>query len=346
VTTTPGTRRAEALRLAEELLDDCELSRLSATDLARKASRLARLLDDTEATAWLQHEVGGFPPGNPDASAIVAARRSNRHASGQPGGESERYWTTSLGEIEATIEASTAQLAAAEDKPISLTTQNLQILGAAVTGNREERAALANQIREKQGLREKIIGAIYEYAAARYQELRFGSAVETAFEVVRADVDARIAELVPDALPKLSAAFENATSDNPEHWANAASTCRRLLKAAADALRPPGEPVNGRPMTDMHYINRLVDWIARQSGSATTAEMIQTDLEYLGRRLDAALGAGTKGAHAEVDRFAAARFVTGTYLLPGDILRLRGGDEAAGRVQGEPTDLPAEPEAE
>jgi hypothetical protein len=34
------------------------------------------------------------------------------------------------------------------------------------------------------------------------------------------------------------------------------------------------------------------------------------------------LDAGHKGAHAEVSRFDASRFVTGTYLLLGDILRI------------------------
>src|SRR6266516_3565411 len=50
--------------------------------------------------------------------------------------------------------------------------------------------------------------------------------------------------------------------------------------------------------------------------------MISADLAYLGRRLDAALGAGHKGAHAEVTRFDASRFVTGTYLLLGDSRRV------------------------
>jgi hypothetical protein len=170
---------------------------------------------------------------------------------------------------------------------------------------------------------------LHEYVAARYQELRFGAAVETAFEVVRRDVDAAIGDLVPDALPKLSAAFESVTSSNPEHWANAASTCRRLLKAAADALRPPGPPVEGREMGDAHYINRLVDWIVNQAESDTEAAMIRSDLEYLGQRLDAVQSAGHKGAHAEVDRFAASRFITGTYLLLGDILRLRRSSRSA-----------------
>jgi hypothetical protein len=181
----------------------------------------------------------------------------------------------------------------------------------------------ARALTTSQALLDRILGALHDYVAARYQELRFGAAVETAFEVVRKEVDAAIGNLVPDALPKLSAAFENATSSNPEQWANAASTCRRLLKAAADALRPPGPPVDGREMGDAQYINRLVDWIVNQVESGTVAAMIRSDLEYFGQRLDAVQNAGSKGAHAEVDRLAASRFITGTYLLLGDILRLR-----------------------
>ena len=56
--------------------------------------------------------------------------------------------------------------------------------------------------------------------------------------------------------------------------------------------------------------------------------MVAADLEYLGRRLDAAAEAGHKGAHAEVSRIDASRFVTGTYLLVGDILRLAQPSEA------------------
>lgn len=147
---------------------------------------------------------------------------------------------------------------------------------------------------------------------------------------------------MPDGPQKLAAAFENAASENPEHWANAASTCRRLLKATADALRPPGEPVNGREMSDEHYINRLVDWIVNQTESETAADVVTVELEYLGRRLDASNNAGHKGAHTEVTRFDASRFLTGTYLSLGDVLRLAP-DEPAAVAEVEPADLPAIP---
>ena len=75
-------------------------------------------------------------------------------------------------------------------------------------------------------------------------------------------------------------------------------------------------------MDDGHYINRLVDRILTSVRSETAAGLAARDLEYLGRRLDAVLDAGHKGAHAEVSRFDASRFVTGTYLLLGDLLRI------------------------
>ncbi len=187
------------------------------------------------------------------------------------------------------------------------------------------RNQLLQLIKARQSLLDKVIGAVHQYVGERYQELRFGSAVETAFTVVRREVDGKIAALVPDALPMLSAAFENASSDNPEQWQNAAGTCRRLLMAAADRLRPPGPHADGHKMGHSNYINRLVNWIVQQTTSDTAAAMVVADLQHLGLRLDAADRAGQKGAHVgdrPVTRLEASRYVTGTYLVLGDILGL------------------------
>jgi AbiTii len=313
------SRRQAALALAEELLGNIELGELPPVALVRKASRLARLLDDEEALGWLRYEISGYPMTGLDRDAWAAAERSNRimrRDDGNPGAH-----TLSIGQMHADVQAGLAQIAA-----------------STATGSVMERNNVRGTVALYQGLLDKVIGALHEYVAARYQELRFGAAIETAFEVVRREVDSTISELVPDALPKLSAAFESVTSSNPEHWANATSTCRRLLRAVADALRPPGPPVDGRQMGAEQYINRLVDWIVDQAESETMAAMIRSDLEYLGQRLDAVQGAGSKGAHAEVDRFAASRFITGTYLLLGDILRLRTPAKATGEIAESMTD--------
>lgn len=320
----PTSRRAEALVLSDELLADIELARLSPPQIARKAYRLARLLDDEDAMGWLHFEVNGYTLLQPEnvfePGGWEAAHRSNRGIISADGTETAS--ATSLGQLQADIEGGRIQLAAASDPAVSLHSSNQYQHVQAPAENAQERSLLRSRMSGQQATLDKVVGAIHTYVVDRHQELRFGSAVETAFEVVRAEVDARIGSLVPDAPGMLAAAFENAASRNPELWANAASICRRLLKAAADALRPPSEPVNGRPMTDSHYINRLVDWIVEQTSSATTREFVQGDLEFLGRRLDAVDTAGQKGAHATVERYDAARFLTGTYLALGDVLRL------------------------
>ena len=78
-------------------------------------------------------------------------------------------------------------------------------------------------------------------------------------------------------------------------------------------------------MGDGQYVNRLVDWIVAAAASETEGALVIADLEYLGRRLDAADAGGHKGAHDQVTRVQASRYITGTYLLLGDILRQRTG---------------------
>ena len=310
-----SSKRAEALHLADELLRNIELREISAPDVALKASRLARLLGDADALGWLRYEVAGYPTPL-DGPSEAASRRSNRHA------PDNKIYTGSVGALQAEADAATAQLGPA---PAG---SGGQWEGAVENDRRNERATLRIIVSNRRETVDRVVGAIHAYVSEKYQELRFGSAVESAFEVVRVRVDADIGGLIPDALPMLAAAFENAASDNPEHWANAAGTCRRLLREAADVLRPPGDPIPGGPKGEIqmgpdNYINRLVAWINEQATSAKTAAMIQRDLEFLGARLDAADGAGQKGAHASVTREEASRYITGTYLVLGDILGLR-----------------------
>ncbi len=314
------SRRQEALHLAEDLLADIELLRLTPPEIARKASRLARLLDDDEAMTWLRFEVAGYPTGALPPDAWEAARRSNRRFVNDDG--EERAHTTMLGQLQVNIDGALSQIVAAADRPVSVTSANPHQIVRAPQGNTAERSMVRNFAGEQRALLDKVIGSIYEYVSDRYDELRFGSAIESSFEVVRNRVDANIALLVPDAPGMLAAAFENASSANPEHWSSAAATCRRLLKTAADALRPPGDPIEGHPMTDSHYRNRLIDWVKGHAESEAVGDLITTDIEFLGRRLEAVDSGGHKGAHATVSRFDAARFITGTYLLLGDILNL------------------------
>lgn len=319
-------RRRAAAQLCEELLADLELSRLPAPALVKKTSRLARFLDDWEALEWLAFEVSGYgesSTGKLTSTAVKAARRAGREFFNEKLKQTQ-YWPQSIGSLQTRVDAARAHLAASADAPVSISSANPYQVVSAPPGNANERSQLTMVVTNNQTTIENVLAAIHSYVSEKEVELRFGAAVETAFGQVRGVVDAQIADLAPEAATKLSSAFENATSENAEDWANAAATCRRLIKAVADALRPPGPDVNGRKMGNDQFINRLVDWIVTsQQAGGTATDVIVGDLQYLGKRLDAFADAGHKGAHAEVTRYEASRFITGTYLLIGDILQLR-----------------------
>ena len=308
-------KRDEALKVAEELLTNIELEQLAPISIVRKASRLARLIDDTEANSWLNYEVGGYPS-NGNGKGLSreewnAAVKSGRCYSKTKDGTTKEYANAStLAMLHANIESSKTRLAHAE------------------SGNFVERNTQQNTIATNQDVIDKVIGAVYQYVAKIHHELRFGAIVATAFENLRNTVDAEIAALVPDALPILSTALENAQTDDPEQWKNAAKACRDLIKAAADTLRPSGPDKSidsGKrviKMGDGNYVNRLVDWIESNSASKTKRDLVKSDLEHLGKRLDAVTDGGNKGAHTSVDKVDASRFIVGTYILLGDILGL------------------------
>ncbi|MET0557531.1 MAG: hypothetical protein ABW065_02500 [Solirubrobacterales bacterium] len=216
--------------------------------------------------AWLAFEVTGYPQTSATLpqSAGTAVERSGRIVPSvdlPEGVTGPRYRTESLGRLAAIAESSEPVLRNPSTKPY-------------------ERQAARSDAIKAQAVIDAVLGSIHTYVAEKYQELRFGSAVETAFEVVRDQVDKTIGDLVPNALPMLSAAFENAASKNPEHWANAAGTCRRLLKAVADELRPPGPDVEGRRMGDgfsLHHGYLSCPWrcslyCARGNGRCSRAE--------------------------------------------------------------------------
>ena len=59
------TKQAEALKLADELLADIGMSRLSAEKCILKGTRLARIISDDKASEWLRYELHGDDSSSP-----------------------------------------------------------------------------------------------------------------------------------------------------------------------------------------------------------------------------------------------------------------------------------------
>ena len=214
---------------------------------------------------------------------------------------------------------------------ISLSSTNQHQYLPMQIGNASERSAIRTQITASSERLASRRTFIYGYAVRKFYELKFAALADDVFGRVRSSVDATIGHVVPDAVKKLTAVYDNLKSDNPEDWANAAHGCRRLLQDLADSVFPPrNEPrtqtEDGKELEIKlgadNYINRLMAYIQDSSESTRFRELVGSHLRYMGDRLDALFEAAQKGSHATVTKEEADRCVIYTYLIVGDILSL------------------------
>ena len=140
-------------------------------------------------------------------------------------------------------------------------------------------------------------------------------------------------ELLPNAIKKFTSAYENLLSENNEDWSNAVHSCRRILQDLADEIYPATEDkklANGKTIKlgVENYINRLIAYIDEHSSSKRFEEIVGSNLKYIGERLDSIFNAIQKGSHKIIlTQDEADRYVIYTYLLVGDILKLKMGVE-------------------
>ena len=328
---------AEAEALSADILKDIELSQVRLAVVALKALRLARLLNDFDVQQMFEWESGGYPSGASGDSPEVwtIGQRAGRVFFGSestPDNPKSYMYTESVEEMEHTAAMGTASIQAAQDPNISISSANKYQHVHAPMGNASERSNVRRQMRiasERLASRRTLI---YSYAARKHYELKFAGLADDVFGRIRSSVDASIGLVVPDAVKKLTAVYDNLKSDNPEDWANAAHSCRRVLQDLADAVFPVQaetrtRSVNGKEVEIRlgaeNYINRLVAFVEDSLESSRFNEIVGSHLHYMGDRLDALFGAAQKGSHATVTREEANRCVVYTYLMVGDILSLR-----------------------
>ncbi len=342
----PATPKAldEAVALAAEILVDIELSRIAPALAALKASRLARLLNDVEAQEIFRYESSGYPstPTGIPVAAWQLIERAGRtfQTKDSKSGDIKTYgYTESLDVLAESIHTGKLALAAAEDRDVAISSANPLQTVFPPPGNWMERMRLQGEITTATARIANRRSFIYDYAASRYYELKFSGVAQDVFAEIREDVDAKLGRMVPAALQQFSAVHDNLRSENPEDWANAAHSCRRVLQGIADVLFPPTEETRTKK-TDAgelnirlgkeQYINRLVCYAEDHASSKRFRELVGSHLALLGDRLDAVFRATQKGSHGVISKEEAHRYVVYTYMIIGDLLSLADGPDAHG----------------
>lgn len=338
VDSVPPSRQAlrEALSLSEEVLKNIELSEMPLANVALKASRLARLLNDFDAQKIMEYEASGYPitPDGvvPDIYRLaVSAGREYQQKDAKTGEVNNYIYATPIEELEQELKSTEAALAAARDPDVSVSSANPNQMVWNPVGNKFERDTIRSSAARAQRRLSTRRSFIYSYVLRRHHELRFSGIADDIFSRIREKVDSVIGTRVPDAVQKLAAVYENLQSENPEDWANAVHSCRRILQDLADAVYPPREDVekeiDGRKrlikLGAENYINRLIAFLEERSASERFVEVVGSHLAFIGDRLDSVFRAAQKGSHAVVTKEEADRYVVYTYLVTGDILSLQ-----------------------
>ena len=333
----PPSRKAlrEALTLSEDILKNIELCEMPLANISLKASRLARLLNDFDSQKIMELEASGYPsePNGvpPDIYRLAATAGREFQLKNEKSGEINNYiYTTSIEELEQEVKSTEAALAAARDPDVSVSSANPHQTVWNPVGNKFERDTIRSNAARAQRRLSSRRSFIYSYVLRRHHELRFSGIADDIFSRIREKVDSAIGDRVPDAAQKLSAVYENLQSENPEDWANAVHSCRRILQDLANSLYPPRADIekemNGKKRTIKlgadNYINRLIAFLEERTKSERFEKIVGSHLGFIGDRLDSVFEAAQKGSHSVVTKEEADRYVVYTYLLAGDILSL------------------------
>jgi hypothetical protein len=303
------TKQAEALKLAEELLADIELSRLGAEQCILKGVRLARLVSDEDAQGWLRYELHGYETSSPRWNELMTM--TGRWSDG----ERTKGYTSSLPALQAMVGAERDKLTALQSTSLS---------GDSIIPAQNNRFAQLNASAAKISVFAAIISgvmaALHDFVTRTYYELLFSEIQADLFASAQSEIDARVAPMMGDVLSKIDVINERLRTGDTEATSHAMTTCRRLIDTMADALSPATADtaeIDGQQvaMTQNHVLNRL-NFYAYKSGAAKGRR------DRLRRSLSDIYGRVSKGVHEDVTPMEARFVFLQTYLTLGEFVTL------------------------
>ena len=325
------SRLSEARAVANDLLHKMETAELPIERHLLQAKRLARLLRDTDAQTWLDLEIAGYKEGfhvNALGNCLRYAQAAGRVT------REGKYYLTSLPRLEAACAADRQRVEGATPKAPTGTAENYVVAGATTKMLHDQIAAL-NAIKEvylkNVELLSALKAAIHGYVTDTLIAIEFGDVAESIFDALRHDVDTFVRSHCPQAAEKLLAIAERMAEGTSEAYAEALTSCRRLLMTVADSVFPASGTDwidgSGKPRkvgTD-NYKNRLVAFIEGRLTSDGSRAILENELEHLCSRLDAVYEKVCKGVHADVSVEEARLAIIEGYIFVGEVARLQKG---------------------
>jgi hypothetical protein len=303
------SRSHHVLELARELLDDIELSRLSAESLLLKVSRLARWVGTEEVQYWLKLEMSGYNSTNETSLKYMSLTGRWTDRDNKKG-----YWGP-LAEQEARILAEQTKLAAMRIPNAAGDTAYLAVSKAANTMTES-----ANLISRVSGIKSRVLARLHTFVSDIYYEKEFDSLAESIFERYKADVDTLISQHCGDVLMKIPQVMDRLADGTNESISQALTTCRRIIESFADSIYPPTDGTfdiggNLLKLDAGKHQNRINVYIFTRTASTTRRQRLRQNLVNLFDRV-------CSGIHNDVSADEARSLFLNTYLFLGEVLHL------------------------
>jgi len=307
------SRSEHILELAKELLDDIELSRLSAESLLLKASRLARWVGSDEIKYWINLEMQGYNSSNEISLKYmgITGRWTDRE-------EGKGYWGP-LAQQEAALEAQNIKLR-------SLTTPDTSGDWAfrVMQMHQKQMSATTKYISTLSGIRSRVLAHLHNFVSEVYYEKEFDSLSESIFEKYKSDVDTLISEHCGDVLQQIPSVMSRLAEGDAESISQALSTARRIIDSFADSISPPTDEtinIGGNEVTlgGNKHQNRINAFVHQRIDSKSRKTKIRQNLSNLYDRV-------STGVHNDVTAEEARSLFLNTYLLLGEVLHIGEGN--------------------
>jgi hypothetical protein len=306
--------RISSLKMAKELSDvilgDLEIGQIPISQILMKAKRLARLLHDSDAQKWLDYEIMGYPPVfdpavlgtcrtyyTGDRPVLRDERTRKPHAIGMP-------------QLESYIHATRPDI--------------IQKLGP----QESQKIQIVNRHHELVNDFERLKTALHNYVTEVNIALSVVEKTEEIFEDTRVAADRFIREHCPRAGEQLLAISERLDYYNPDSFAEALLSVRKILAAVADAVVPAQEQQyrdrkgRERKIGPDQYLNRIFSYLEQNSKSDPLLSMIEAEMTYIYAKADHPSDK-LRGLYEPVSRDDVELAIIHMYLIIAEIAKIR-----------------------
>lgn len=303
-------RSEHELELAQELLDDIELSRLGTEALILKASRLARLCGSEEFQQWLAFERGGYNT-NSELSLKYMGRTGR-----WTNKENKEGFFAPISQLESSIESKKLQLQSHSTPNVSGNPHPNLVLNQYYKTIEQ----ISFRMSKYGGIKTKVISILHSFVSDIYYDKELEHLAESIFEKYKKEVDGLITNHARDVLQQIPSVVNRLAENDEESVSQALTTVRRIIDSFADSIYPPSDGIykigsNELSLDASKHLNRLNVFVHERVKSKSRKDKIRQNLSNLYARV-------SSGVHADVTIEEAKSLFLNCYLLLGEILHI------------------------